>query len=84
MFMRRRAPGSLLCLKRGMTPPDSRPRGHDEASFMHPERTIARSGADLVSTWVRKQMQGMPSASELVNPTGNQVNANDERFALAA
>ena len=28
--------------------------------------------------------QGMPSASELVNPTGNQVNANDERFALAA
>ncbi len=28
--------------------------------------------------------QGMPSTSELVNPAGNQVNANDERFALAA
>ena len=41
-------------------------------------------GADLVSTWVRKQMQGMRSASELLNPTGTQVNANDERFALAA
>lgn len=41
-------------------------------------------GADLVSTWVRKQMQGMPSISELVNPAEIQVNANDERFALAA
>src|SRR5262245_24701856 len=28
--------------------------------------------------------QGMPRTSDLVNPSGNTLNANDERFALAA
>jgi hypothetical protein len=28
--------------------------------------------------------QGMPRTSDLVNPSGNTTNANDERFALAA
>jgi len=26
----------------------------------------------------------MPRTSDLVNPSGNTINANDERFALAA
>ena len=31
-----------------------------------------------------KAAQGIPRASDLVNTTGNAINANDERYALAA
>jgi actin len=43
--------------------------------------TAASSSGFDVGT---ESVQGMPSASELVNPTGNKVTANDTSYALAA
>ena len=39
-----------------------------------------RLGFDVGS----EAVQGIPRASDLVNTTGNAINANDERYALAA
>ena len=45
---------------------------------------ILNSGGDFGFDVGCKAVQGIPRASYLVNTTGNAINANDERYALAA
>jgi len=45
---------------------------------------ILNSGGDFGFDVGYKAVQGIPRASDLVNTTGNAINANDERYALAA
>ena len=54
------------------------------AVCLSPGTSILNSGGDFGFDVGCKAVQGIPRASYLVNTTGNAINANDERYALAA
>src|SRR4051812_35521810 len=60
---------SNTLFQRGLSPYGIMRQGRER--ILDPESRIRSFGGDLVSTWVAKQLQGIPRASDLVNTTGN-------------